>query len=92
MPKYHADKGIQQETQRLPDWGKVEFYKYPAKGWDDILKGASTKARDLVSQLVCYESNQRLSAEEVCESRKTEIRVRVLRIADNNIGLETFLL
>ncbi|OOG00723.1 hypothetical protein ASPCADRAFT_502986 [Aspergillus carbonarius ITEM 5010] len=58
------DEGTWPETQRLPDWGKVEFYKYPAKRWDDILKGASTKARDLVSQLVCYESNQRLSAEE----------------------------
>ncbi|PYH99692.1 cell division protein kinase [Aspergillus ellipticus CBS 707.79] len=52
------------ETQKLPDWGKVQFYKYPAKPWDDILKGASTKSRDLVSKLVLYESSQRLSAEE----------------------------
>ncbi|RAK98567.1 putative cell division protein kinase (Ctk1) [Aspergillus ibericus CBS 121593] len=58
------DEGIWPETQQLPDWGKVEFYKYPAKAWDDTLKGASTKARDLVSQLVRYESSQRLSAEE----------------------------
>ncbi|PWY77548.1 cell division protein kinase [Aspergillus heteromorphus CBS 117.55] len=52
------------ETQSLPDWGKFQFYEYPPKPWDDVLKGASTKSRDLVSKLVVYESSQRLSAEE----------------------------
>ncbi|GLA24298.1 hypothetical protein AnigIFM63604_011892 [Aspergillus niger] len=55
------------ETQCLPDWGKVEFYKYPGKQWDEILRGASTKARGLVSELVRYESGQRLSAKEALE-------------------------
>ncbi|KAL2004123.1 hypothetical protein VTN02DRAFT_6587 [Thermoascus thermophilus] len=51
------------ECVRLPDWGKMEFYEYPAKPWEEILKGASSKGRDLASQLVRYESSQRLSAE-----------------------------
>ncbi|KAE8353635.1 kinase-like domain-containing protein [Aspergillus coremiiformis] len=55
------------ETKKLPDWGKVEFYRYPAKPWDDILRGASSKGRDLVSQLVRYESSQRISATEALE-------------------------
>ncbi|KKK13466.1 hypothetical protein P175DRAFT_0432233 [Aspergillus ochraceoroseus IBT 24754] len=50
------------ETNKLPDWGKIEFYKYPAKPWDGILMGASSNGRDLVSQLVRYESRQRISA------------------------------
>ncbi|KAJ5917383.1 hypothetical protein N7466_010937 [Penicillium verhagenii] len=48
----------------LPDWGKVEFHPFAAQSWDDILPGASSKGRDLVQQLVCYESSQRLSADE----------------------------
>ncbi|PYH48361.1 putative cell division protein kinase (Ctk1) [Aspergillus saccharolyticus JOP 1030-1] len=51
------------ETKILPDWGKIEFKKYPAKQWDEILKGASSKGRDLVSKLVRFESSERLSAE-----------------------------
>ncbi|OJJ62799.1 hypothetical protein ASPSYDRAFT_41495 [Aspergillus sydowii CBS 593.65] len=50
------------ETRKLPDWGKIEFYKYPAKSWDQILQGSSSNGRDLVSKLVTYESGQRLSA------------------------------
>ncbi|KAL4970626.1 putative cell division protein kinase (Ctk1) [Aspergillus stella-maris] len=52
------------ETAHLPDWGKIEFYKYPAKNWDEILQGSSSNVRDLVSKLVRYESGQRLSAVE----------------------------
>ncbi|KAL2855876.1 kinase-like domain-containing protein [Aspergillus pseudoustus] len=58
------DEDTWPETKRLPDWGKVEFYKYPAKRWDDILPGASSNARGLVSKLVCYESGQRISADQ----------------------------
>ncbi|XHG07057.1 hypothetical protein AWENTII_010222 [Aspergillus wentii] len=65
---FHAlgtpDEHMWPETKKLPDWGKVEFYKFPAKPWDEILKGASSKGRDLVSKLVCYESSQRMSAAE----------------------------
>ncbi|KAL3445355.1 kinase-like protein [Aspergillus insuetus] len=55
------------ETKSLPDWGKIEFYKYPAKHWDEILPGSSSNGRDLVSKLVCYESGQRMSAEQALQ-------------------------
>jgi hypothetical protein len=55
-----------EEIVRLPHWGKVEFYQYPPKRWEDILKGASTQSRDLVSRLVRYECRLRLSAADVC--------------------------
>ncbi|KAL4778916.1 kinase-like domain-containing protein [Aspergillus varians] len=58
------DEQMWPETERLPDWGKIEFYKYPAKDWDEILQGSSSNARDLVNKLVQYESGQRLSAAE----------------------------
>lgn len=52
----------------MPDWGKIEFYKYPGQSWDEMLKGASSNGRDLVSHLVKYESSERYSATEVRES------------------------
>ncbi|KAJ0424844.1 kinase-like domain-containing protein [Aspergillus carlsbadensis] len=55
------------ETKILPDWGKIEFYKYSAKDWDEILPGSSSNGRDLVSKLVCYESGQRMSAEQALQ-------------------------
>lgn len=58
---------LRQESRRLPDWGKIEFYEYPGQSWDDILKGASSNGRDLVSHLVKYESSERYSATEVRE-------------------------
>ncbi|KAL4815610.1 kinase-like domain-containing protein [Aspergillus spinulosporus] len=55
------------ESEKLPDWGKIEFYKYPAKPWDEVLQGSSSNGRDLVSKLVLYESGQRLSAAEALQ-------------------------
>ncbi|GAD99836.1 cell division protein kinase (Ctk1), putative [Paecilomyces variotii No. 5] len=52
------------ECTELPDWGKMEFYEYPPKMWEDILKGASSNGRDLVSKLVFWETGQRMSASE----------------------------
>ncbi|CAG8908203.1 unnamed protein product [Penicillium egyptiacum] len=52
------------EVHVLPDWGKVEFHSFPRQTWEDILPGASSNGRDLVSHLLCYESSQRLSATE----------------------------
>ncbi|CAI7613972.1 unnamed protein product [Penicillium glandicola] len=52
------------EVKFLPDWGKVEFHSFPTQAWEDILRGASSNGRDLVSHLLCYESNERLSAAE----------------------------
>ncbi|KAH8698562.1 putative cell division protein kinase [Talaromyces proteolyticus] len=59
------DSSVWPESARLPDWGKFEFHKYPAKPWEEILKGASSHSRDLVSQLICYESSSRLTALQV---------------------------
>ncbi|EEA25612.1 cell division protein kinase (Ctk1), putative [Talaromyces marneffei ATCC 18224] len=53
------------ESAKLPDWGKFQFYEYPAKPWEAILEGASSQGRDLVSKLICYESSSRLTAEQV---------------------------
>ncbi|KEY76761.1 cell division protein kinase Ctk1 [Aspergillus fumigatus] len=58
------DESTWPEAKKLPDWGKIEFYRFPAKPWDEILRGASSKGRDLVSRLVRYESSERLSAAE----------------------------
>lgn len=54
-----------QEAAKYPDWGKMAFKEYPAKPWSEILPSASTDARDLISQLVCYESRSRLIAAKV---------------------------
>lgn len=54
--------------QTLPDWDKVQFYAFPAQSWDDILPNVSSNGRDLARHLLCYESGQRLSAEEVSDS------------------------
>ncbi|KAJ5793728.1 hypothetical protein N7457_000327 [Penicillium paradoxum] len=51
------------EVRELPDWGKVEFHSFPPQSWEDILPGASSKGRDLVNQLLRYETSERLSAE-----------------------------
>lgn len=54
-----------QESQNLPDWGKMEFYDYPPTPWAEVLRGAPSQGRDLVSRLVQYESHERISAAEV---------------------------
>ncbi|OJD16656.1 CMGC/CDK protein kinase [Emergomyces pasteurianus Ep9510] len=51
-------------NKNLPDWGKIQFMEYPAKPWTEILSGASTNGRDLVSKLVRFESSERLPAAE----------------------------
>jgi cyclin-dependent kinase len=56
------------EAEGFPDWGKMEFKKYEAKKWEEILPGAGEEELELVKSLVVYESGERLSAEEV---RKT---------------------
>ncbi|MCJ1413248.1 hypothetical protein MMC19_007352 [Ptychographa xylographoides] len=55
------------EAAKYPDWGKIQFYEYPAKSWEEILPDADTAGRDLVSRLVLYESGDRLEAPEVVE-------------------------
>ena len=54
------------ETTKFPDWGKMYFHDYASKSWTELLPNASDAARDLVSQLVRYESGSRLTAAQVC--------------------------
>ena len=54
-----------QETSSLPDWGKVSFRDYPPKKWEELLPHSSESARQLVSELVKYQSTDRLKASEV---------------------------
>ncbi|KAF2135038.1 cell division protein kinase-like protein [Dothidotthia symphoricarpi CBS 119687] len=55
------------EAANLPDWGKVQFYEYPAQAWSAFLPNLSEVEQDLVSKLVRYESGDRLRASEVLE-------------------------
>ncbi|KAF7190632.1 Serine/threonine-protein kinase csk1 [Pseudocercospora fuligena] len=52
------------EAERMPDWGKMNFTKYPAKEWEAILPDTEAGARNLVRHMVQYESAWRLTAEE----------------------------
>ncbi|KAI7164745.1 kinase-like protein [Hortaea werneckii] len=52
------------EAKGFPDWGKMEFTRYPGKEWREILPGAEPEALDLVGRLVVFESGRRLRAEE----------------------------
>ncbi|OAL63220.1 CMGC/CDK protein kinase [Trichophyton rubrum] len=51
----------------LSDWGKIEFKQYPPKPWEEILNGVLQNGRDLVQQLVRYESKDRIAP---CEALK----------------------
>ncbi|KAK6441980.1 mitogen-activated protein kinase [Oleoguttula sp. CCFEE 5521] len=59
------DLEVWPEAAGLPDWGKMNFTKYPGKPWDEILPGIGQEAKELVSRLVMYESNRRCNADEV---------------------------
>lgn len=59
------DEVVWPEARDLPDWGKMTFVKFPGKSWEELLPKASVDGRDLVSQLVRYQSTERLSAAEV---------------------------
>ncbi|WPH04874.1 Hypothetical protein R9X50_00777100 [Acrodontium crateriforme] len=52
------------EAAHLPDWGKMNFAKYPAKEWEEILPKADKAAVNLVQSLIAFESGERLSAKE----------------------------
>lgn len=60
------------EAERMPDWGKMNFTKYPAKDWEDILPDTEAGARNLVRHMVQYESAWRLTAEEVHQSSQVD--------------------
>lgn len=56
---------MEQEAASFRDWGKVQFYEYPAQDWSVLLPTLSEPERDLVGSLVRYESGMRTSASKV---------------------------
>ncbi|KAL9096388.1 MAG: hypothetical protein Q9165_001385 [Trypethelium subeluteriae] len=55
------------EARTFPDWGKMEFYEFEGKQWDELLPGVEEGARDLVGRLVRFESGERMGAREALE-------------------------
>ncbi|KAI5797693.1 putative cell division protein kinase, partial [Geopyxis carbonaria] len=53
------------ESSQFPDFGKITFVSYPPKPWDKLLPSVESSAVDLLSKLLTYESQDRLSAVEV---------------------------
>ncbi|KAI9809458.1 MAG: hypothetical protein M1827_006838 [Pycnora praestabilis] len=52
------------EAAKFPDWGKMSFYEFPPKPWDELLPQVPEIGRDLISKLIRYESGERLTATE----------------------------
>lgn len=46
----------------------MQFYDYPTKPWDEVLRGVPSQGRDLIERLVRYESQERMPAAEVKHS------------------------
>ncbi|KAL9071244.1 MAG: hypothetical protein Q9157_005528 [Trypethelium eluteriae] len=55
------------EARTFPDWGKMEFYEFEGKEWDELLPGVEEGARNLVGRLVRFESGERMGAREALE-------------------------
>ena len=53
------------EAKTFPDWGKMEFRKHEPRSWANILPDADDSGRDLVGDLVTYESTDRVAADKV---------------------------
>jgi len=62
---HHLAEDSIQEAASFPDWGKMEFYKFPPKPWAELLPSVPTDAVDLVKKLLRYQSSERLAAAEV---------------------------
>jgi hypothetical protein len=56
---------LDQSARNYPDWGKMRFHEYAAKEWTQTLHDAPMEVIDFVRQTVCYESTQRLTADQV---------------------------
>jgi cyclin-dependent kinase len=62
------DEEVWPEMATMPDWGKIEFVKFPRQSWEELLPGVEDDVRDLVSGLVKWSGSQRLTAEDVSET------------------------
>ncbi|KAI7460299.1 kinase-like protein [Hortaea werneckii] len=63
-PTDEDEGGVWPEAREFPDWGKMDFTRYPGREWREILPEAEPDARDLVARLVVFESGRRLRADE----------------------------
>ena len=61
------DERVWPSATRCPDWGKMEWRNFKPRPWSTLLPNAPPSARDLVSKLICYEQNERLSANRALE-------------------------
>lgn len=46
----------------------MRFTVYPSKSWEEIVSDIGDDERDLISKLVVYESGNRLTADQVCQT------------------------
>jgi len=51
----------------------MTFVEFPGKTWEEILPYASANARDLVSQLVRYQSTDRMKAVDVSDFKQRHV-------------------
>jgi hypothetical protein len=55
-----------QESSLFPDFGKIDFVHFPTTPWEQLLPQASDEARQLLAELIVYDSSSRISATKVC--------------------------
>jgi serine/threonine protein kinase len=55
------------ESSTFRDWGKMQFVKFPARSWEEMLPNGSSQGREFVQYLVRYESGTRLKAKDALE-------------------------
>lgn len=50
------------ESSLFPDFGKIDFVHFPTTPWEQLLPQASDEARQLLAELIVYDSSSRISA------------------------------
>ncbi|KAI5797981.1 kinase-like domain-containing protein [Peziza echinospora] len=51
-------------SDKLPDFGKIQFRDFPRRRWEDVVPQAPEAAIRLIDSLVRFEGSERISAEE----------------------------
>ncbi|MCJ1380946.1 hypothetical protein MMC17_004055 [Xylographa soralifera] len=74
------------EAAQLPDWGKMRFYEYPPRPWEEVMPDTKQAARELVEKLVRYQSIDRLTAlEDALVDRVAGTRIPIFVIVKMNM-------
>ncbi|KAH8741576.1 cdc2-like protein kinase [Cryptosporidium ryanae] len=55
------------QLQELPLWKQRTFQVYERKSWDSIFPGFSKSGIDLLSKMLCFDPNKRISAKDAME-------------------------